>query len=467
MAGITHFEDLSLGGLLEVLVNLDNYSISEKVDGSQLIFGEDNHGFYTSRETKGGPRVYDADDYLSAAPPYMAIAHRVLEKALPKLRKNGFVTGMMIEVEVLTSGLPNVIPYDDKFNHIVFLRYIHSIVDPEIPLGNLIKNISNIVIKDVDVSRSHDGMTFVKSKEIQKWKIVRVPQIIDKSLMEKVQEEIAPHVHELIDYLDTVDMDLAKTYRSVLSPGNADHFNRTVGHIKAGKRFVLRELIKPKILEIKEILLDRLVRPRASLFGPPVSKGGWIEGLVLVSPDSLFVSTRVLKLVDKQRFLTIKDFCWDIRSKIITTAKSEKYPGGIIGQLKLSLGRSINYTKLGTAGYRQYLSSFGGPSVASNILAISDTVPYHQTQNQWLQILKDREVELLAFLDKYQQDKSTYRLEVPRFDKIEIITYDGEIDSRTLDIFARTFVLFDRLRNRIECSADSEELVRALVEGPL
>src|SRR5690606_21069841 len=100
--GITHIEDLEIKEFLDVVRDLKKYTVTEKVDGSQILFGIDERGFYTSRESKGGARVYSAEDYeLKFSSSYMRSAHLLLEHVLPTLRDAGLHPGNQVEAEVL------------------------------------------------------------------------------------------------------------------------------------------------------------------------------------------------------------------------------------------------------------------------------------------------------------------------------------------------------------------------------
>ena len=100
--GITHIEDLSVGKFVSVVKNISEYEITEKVDGAQLLFGIDNIGFYTSRETKGGRRIYNQSEYgLKFSETYMRSAHVLLESVLPLMKSAGLWPGCQVEAEVL------------------------------------------------------------------------------------------------------------------------------------------------------------------------------------------------------------------------------------------------------------------------------------------------------------------------------------------------------------------------------
>ena len=85
--GIPHLEDLPPQKFLDVVENLAVYTITEKLDGANLVFGFDNEGeFYTSRETKSGNRYYTAEQYEKRPGNNgFKLAHLALAKCIPIL----------------------------------------------------------------------------------------------------------------------------------------------------------------------------------------------------------------------------------------------------------------------------------------------------------------------------------------------------------------------------------------------
>ena len=123
--GITHIEDLGVQEFLDALYNFEKFEISEKIDGSNLQFGYDEQGFYTSRETKGdAERLRSESEYEKEYnTTFQRSAHLALEKAIPSLLKSGHLKqGDAVEVEVLYGVLPNAVPYNEGINRIIFLR---------------------------------------------------------------------------------------------------------------------------------------------------------------------------------------------------------------------------------------------------------------------------------------------------------------------------------------------------------
>ena len=121
--GIDHFESLPHDKFIKTVKSLSDFIISEKLDGSNLVFGFDNDGkFYTSREAKNknGNRYHSVSDYSDrAADNGFKSAHAALEKVKSRLRAH-VQPGEAIETEVLFGRQPNAIVYGS--NYIAFLR---------------------------------------------------------------------------------------------------------------------------------------------------------------------------------------------------------------------------------------------------------------------------------------------------------------------------------------------------------
>ena len=67
--GIAHLEDLPVQRFIKTVETLKDKIITEKLDGSNLWFGFDPKGFFTSREGKSSKtaRFYSVSDYAPVA----------------------------------------------------------------------------------------------------------------------------------------------------------------------------------------------------------------------------------------------------------------------------------------------------------------------------------------------------------------------------------------------------------------
>jgi hypothetical protein len=221
--GIPHIEDLPVKEFQNAMERIAEYEITEKVDGSEILFGIDDKGFYTSRETHGGGRVYNVEEYgVTFSNTYKRSAHIVLESVLTHLKSAGLEPGDQVEAEVLYGEVPNVVPYSADTSYIIFLRTTEGTVDIDQLKQKLDGHSLNISIMTPFSPNGRD--IFYKTVE-NTWKFSRTPVIPNK---------IPTHVSRLRD------------------PA-----------------------------EVKNTILEQFVRMTPSAFGP---SDGWIEGIVLVNP---------------------------------------------------------------------------------------------------------------------------------------------------------------------------------------
>lgn len=289
-AGIYHLEELPTKQFLECIKNLNKFSVTEKLDGYELIFGFDETGrFYTSREAKGGKQYFSGSDYPQD---YWAesfkSAHLCLEIWKEKLHE---VMGndTAIEIELLYGQCPNVIPYNpDQINRMVLLRNIQGSTNLQ-NLKNKIKETSVVTVTDVPFT----SFGYDKQYKIveQAWKLEIVPQIRNLSFPHK---EIKAIVSTLEEYLSQkndsgiLNEDLEKTR---ITKSNKDEI------------IAIRQKIAALKTEIKSLLTKKVIRNQSSMFGPSLKENGWIEGYVFREKITNFQ----FKLVDKEKFTRINN----------------------------------------------------------------------------------------------------------------------------------------------------------------
>jgi hypothetical protein len=221
MSRIKHFENLSEKDFNFFLDHISEFIVSEKIDGYNLLFGRDEKGFFTSRETRGGKRYYHEHEYpLNYATSYQRSAHKALEYHYSISGKNILHVGDLFEVEILYGKLPNVVLYDGHTNQCILLRKIAGLTE------------------------IHD-LTWFNSKQVIGFQIT-IP-IIAADLSKR-----------LVSIEDTWCFE--KVPISSVTPLPIDRTKSCI--------------------EIKEELLNQYVRNYKSHFGPELQAGGWIEGLV-------------------------------------------------------------------------------------------------------------------------------------------------------------------------------------------
>jgi hypothetical protein len=300
---IEHFEDLPSTDILHFLEHINEYTATEKVDGSQLLFGIDEKGFYTSRETKGGGRVYDIAEYeLAFHTTYRRMAHVALQSSLARLVNAGMKVDDQVEVEVLYGLLPNVIEYSDATNYLIFLRTTSGTVDIN-QLQSAFEN--HTLTVSLDVPRTDDGITICNKHESALWSFVRVPLweydtgALDENLKVRIEfysEFLSREVTEMgISYADLLSIHLGRVSKYAIGKEAISKLRDTVRMYDTAHR-----------LSMKIELLNSIVRNRPSNLGPT---NGFIEGVVFTRPDG-----KMFKLVDKDLFREVQQFYWQMRN---------------------------------------------------------------------------------------------------------------------------------------------------------
>ena len=460
--GITHIEDLSVGKFVSVVRNISEHEITEKVDGAQILFGIDDNGFYTSRETKGGRRVYNQSDYgYKFSETYMRSAHVVLESVLPLLKSAGLRPGCQVEAEVLHGELPNVVQYSADRNYVIFLRVTEGIVDID-------RLTAKLTGQSLDASimtpYTQDGKSIQLKEETHVWEFSRSAIIPVNPL--SLQKAVMPKMTELMAYLK--------------QPSGFKHLsNMVVECIPLNKRpewcaqedwkYVKEEIKEKKatihkhvneglMLDIKQILIERLLR-RGSKFGPLLENGGWIEGAVLRNPTT----GQMVKIVDKSVFLTVKDFSWKVRNSIKETARSPETANSFIGRMFLNMAIAVGHPMLGTLQAKSYLKKLGN-TTEERIAVLAEDIDLQSVKQYWYNLLENKRFELESELNKYEKEKSGYIHEVVRLDGGRAcFTYSEAIDRRTKETFAQAFEEIQTLGDNVERVGTVEGLISILV----
>jgi hypothetical protein len=156
-----HIEELPKPQMLHILRLLNTFSVTEKVDGSNLVFGfEDDGRFYTSRANKGKEeRFYSNTDYEDAP---VNNAFKAAHAALSCTVAATPIPGTSYEIEVLCGRQPNAVVYGS--NRIVFIDAF-----PHIPTNKPSVR-TNMIFSD-------DGVTLYKKRVQTTWQFSQVPTI--------------------------------------------------------------------------------------------------------------------------------------------------------------------------------------------------------------------------------------------------------------------------------------------------
>lgn len=157
-----HIEELPKEQMLHLIHNLHKMHVTEKIDGSNLVFGFDEDGkFYTTRNNKGKPeRFYTNADYenipinnvFKAA--HAALSAQIGHKPVPNTE---------YEIEILYGRQPNAIVYGS--NRIVFIdEFPHALPKDPVTIN------TNMIFSD-------DGINTYTQRVESVWTLTKVPRI--------------------------------------------------------------------------------------------------------------------------------------------------------------------------------------------------------------------------------------------------------------------------------------------------
>jgi hypothetical protein len=449
--GITHIEDLSARDFMYVLGNLGQYEITEKLDGAQMLFGIDEYGLYTSRESKGGKRIYNEKDYgLSFSSTYIRSAHILLHQSKSILEDAGLRPGDQVEAEVLFGQLPNVVPYSADRNYLIFLRTTEGRVNIDRLKQKLSGRTSSISLVS---PITEDGRTIQFKETAGTWEFSRSPILKIPVTNTNIK------LNRMIKYLGTVDAFTSQSYGTLLETP----LNKTPDWVPEGTWKSVKEYLRDRkeelrthleseyIYPIKEKLLDQLVRPTTSKFGPALEEGGWIEGVVL-----RHISTgRMVKVIDKEVFGTVREAAWERRNKLTEHAKSPDSELSFMGSMFVDMARALGHPHLGTIQAKNYLRKAGSIN-EERISSLTDGVDVESVKNYWLNIFEIKLAHLSEDLDKYEkeEEKSGW-LETDRTRKA--------IYERTTQTYATSFQKMYRLREATLQAKKVDDLLMILV----
>jgi len=454
-SGISHIEDLPLTEFIKVVNTLHEYELTEKLDGAQILFGIDDKGFYTSRETKGGYRIYSESEYgLGFAETYMRSAHKLLEQSLPALRAAGLRPGDQVEAEVLYGELPNVVPYSADTNYLIFLRRTEGQVNIDRLKENLCGQSLSITLMS---PFTDDGRTIHLREETNSWQFSRAPKIpVD---IPNVQKAVTKPMNVLISYLKKPSgiSNLSNLVIEGLPLNKRPDFCapedwKVVKEQVREKREEIRKEVQEKYIPaIKDILLERLVHSQHSQFGPLLEDGGWIEGVVARHKTT----GKMVKIVDKNHFGVIREFAWSERNKLTERAKTSSGDLSFMGNLHVKMATAIGHPELGTIQAKNYLRKVG-TITEERLNTLSTDIDFESIRDYWLSLLEHQEIQLGKELDKYEKEKEVNEASAD-------ILLKTAVKKRTLETYAATFQQIMLLKEATLQARTTYDLLRILV----
>lgn len=474
--GIEHIEDLAVDEFIRALRTFDEYEISEKIDGSNIQFGIDDNGFYTTREDFGGKRVYNETDYpVNFTTTFQRSAHAALEKVLPiMMRKGGLRNGDKVEVEVLYGELPNAIRYTGESNRLVLLRTVEGDVD----IGQLSDAVQGTKVSvTLDVPFTVDGKEIKIAPEKNTWTFDKTPTVSGDIISKTdAMKQINTELDKMEAYLKKPsgvgkfsNAEILSLPLNKIPPGIEQADWKDVKSKVKDKREEVQQMVYHEDKEsgertgfktkIKDILLNQLVRKVKSGFGPEIEDGGWIEGVVLRHKKS----GELIKVVDKDIFSSIKDFMWQARKDIGDNPKSVNKIESFLGDLTVGLASAIGIPELGTTQAKRALKKHGDGK--EEILAsIASGFSFAPVKDYWEGFLKQKKSVLSDRLQAYKKNKGELSTEVDFGDAGKrTYTYDDEIDVRTLQVYAGLYERIENMQKGVANATTAEDLIMLLV----
>ena len=301
---------------INAIRSLAKLQTTEKLDGSNLIFGFDSSNkFYTSREAKGGAeRMYKTSDYtVRAANNGFAAAHDALYQVRAKLKKY-VKAGEACEVEVLFGRQPNAIVYGS--NYIAFLRMLPGDSGNTPDQSKTQKLHAELQGTTVETQTPHivtkDGVKLETENVKQKWKFAST-SVVDSNKFAEV--DVDAEIKDLEQWLEQTDDASGLKNGDLLTAKLTSIPKDQRPAVKAAREKAIAHVNEHFKLPIKEKILNNILRvlqPALRDVDVQSHEDLGVEGVVLLNPDTL----EQLKIVDKDVFTVINQFNHAIRNQI-------------------------------------------------------------------------------------------------------------------------------------------------------
>ena len=445
--GISHIEDLSVTDFINSVRNLNEFDITEKIDGFNLRFGVDEKGFYSTG--KDDNRKYKVSDYGEEFR-YSGFkaAHMAFARVLPTLLKKNYLNfGDEIEVEVLYGAAPNTVPYSGNENKIVILKKKKG--SPNIRGIRELLHDQTVTLK-VSVPKTKDGRTIHYEKQTQKWVFaenrrvepIRVKHVLNDNEMERLLSDLENFLSSESGIGDFTNAELIGLPLNRKPDGfDADAWKSLKDEAKL-KREKVRAHVMSHKLNIKDKLLDKLVRDVSSQFGPD---DGWIEGLVFSgkSENEEFV----FKLVDKDMFTALNKFNWHVRKTIGATPNGVNSIESITGLIIGALARKLGHPELGTKQKTRYINK-NKITVQSLANEIED---FHALREEFIHIIEIGLKKTEGYHQKYEEYKNDMDMTI-------------SMNEKNLEAFAELYQLLDIMKYRAYGAKNKKDLVSMVLD---
>jgi hypothetical protein len=443
--GITHIEDADVEEFIHTVENLAKMIVSEKLDGANMTCGLNDKGkLFTGRGAhKGGAHeeFYSPKDWVGAmggakafAPNGFASAHQAL-KDQEKIIQGVMKPGEMAECEVLFGTIPNAVAYDGK-NWIAFLRMVEGPPERIKELESALRGKRTVV--NSTLLTTSDGVSIKRESHPVEWNFTSTA-FIDSNSLERVNVQ--------------AQLSKLKAYIRAPAPGFPEFSNAEVMSMpltaipkeQRDKFKKVKEEVRQKTKEdfqlpIKEELLNQFVRQLGPKLGKAAEEGGWIEGVVILDPQT----KRQLKIVDKDVFTAVNEFNWQIRAAVGAKAKgANQLDVSIMGEFTQSLGKVFGIPNLFiTAQTGRILKKLGGKGPEGTLANLIATLPKGQELSTYQSGILRAGQETIKKLDnslkKYEQSRNKMKLDIDKGPVKKSFEVNEDIHKRTLQVYAES-----------------------------
>jgi hypothetical protein len=468
LEGITHIEDLPLSEFIRTVESLKDKIVTEKLDGSNLWFGVDEGGMYTSREgkSKKSNRCYNVNDYpMVANYNGFRAAHLALEGVESTILKH-FSNGDQAEIEVLFGRQPNTVTYgvQDK-SFIVILR----------PVGTTTQETVDALAKDLNKKQvkvrskivySEDGDKLMTADTDMVWEFTNVEPIDSKKVDISDAMVLLKQMQKFMAQKNKVLTNLTNEEVAELSLNKIPKEERDAAKAERDRinDFFLKTFKEP----IKEHLLGKFVRKikpflQADELDPSEDIG--VEGVVVRDP----VTGSQTKIVDKDVFTAVNTFNSAIRNHIAGLVRTDKQDapielrGGAYGQAKIRIADLLGAKELAlSSGAKRFLTKFKAENASLTAVAVAKSLNIDDlegTKTKIAAILKATSREIQKILEKFKSEASDFKLKLKTGKEIGI---SPEVMRRTLTAFAETKQDISDVASRVQRAKSPADLVLAL-----
>lgn len=460
---ITHIEDVPVNKLISYLDNIQDFIVTEKIDGSNLQFGIDEKGFFTSRGDKGNNiRYRSVEDYcIDFTTTFQRFAHSALMQALPALQSAGLSLNDCVEIEVLLGTLPNTVPYDGR-DRIVFLRTINGSVN----------------LNDLQQAVVDETYHFILDTPV-----VKEPQleIYQESMHYTCVFALVPeHTVTFDDLFDTIaivnvlKIDLARQSGIISGMTNSDiteiPLNKKPLHLREGDNWsdikkeirLYRESVAQLVIDIKDKMMHEYLRDAKSKIGPQDSTG-WIEGVVFRHK----ITSEQFKLVDKSRFTRVNKHTHVAREQIRQKAQSvNKANMSIMGTTYWQYAALLGMTELGTIQAKRLIRKGNFKSNKECLISLAAEVT-NKSNNSFCGLRELIKKSLFINRCKLIESYNAYKLERHTVLINGVRLLEAEIKKRTINTYAIALYQIDIMLTQVHSATNTEQLIEPLIKQQL